>query len=258
MAFRDQQRKHELLFTHPNRKVGGPLRVSVRPNEIVWSYGLRTAKYPTYGGEVVQILSCYFDDMTISGNVGSYRELERIYKWFIEYIQLATQGERGAGSYDTRPVVMKYPERGWTFRIYPRALPGFKIGRDVVAPEWKMTAAVAEPDQQFKLKTLDHAQKKLVESEGDVKLFGKVTGDIGFEEGDPFRDPLAGGSKTARKRNRQEPFRNDYQKISDFYNNLIPSYLANDFDDLAADYSKPAYTAGGRSQSTATQQNQAR
>jgi hypothetical protein len=63
-----------LIFEHPSAE--GPLSVHVNPNQIEWSYGLNTANYPTYGGEVIQILSTFIDDMTVQGNVTTYhREL---------------------------------------------------------------------------------------------------------------------------------------------------------------------------------------
>ena len=42
----------KLKFSHPKMD---DLFVPVKPNEISWSYGLNTANYSTYGGEVIQI-----------------------------------------------------------------------------------------------------------------------------------------------------------------------------------------------------------
>lgn len=230
-----------VLFSHPSAKVRAPLKVHVKPNQIEWTYGLNTQNYPTYGGEVIQILSCYIDDLTVAGNVTSYREMEKIYKWFIEYIQLATAGKRGRGSYDTRPVIMKYPERGWTFHIYPKSLPSFKYGRDIVAPEWTMTAAIAEPDQDFKLKVLDKALQEAAEAQGDFKLFGSVTADMGFNASNPFSDPDAQPKADKQLKKHPNTGANDYGDLADWYNNLLPSYLNGDFRDISADYSRPSF-----------------
>jgi hypothetical protein len=40
---------------------------------VAWGYTLNTANFPTYAGEVVQILSCYVEDLEITGVVQTYR-----------------------------------------------------------------------------------------------------------------------------------------------------------------------------------------
>lgn len=227
---------NELIFTHPSPKLKHRrLTVSIKPDQITWAYGLNTANYPTYGGEVVQILSCYIEDMMIAGTTRKYRELEQIYRFFIDYIQIATQGRRGTGSFDPRPIKMFYPERNWTFDIHPKKLPGFRYGRDIVAPQWTMLAAVAEPDQDLKAKIIDKAYAEAIQSDGHFKLFGRVTGDIGYETDDPFRTPFVTKKKPG------SAARNAYGDLGDFYNHLIPAYLQGNFDDLAANYSRPTF-----------------
>lgn len=231
----------QLIFTHPSKNVGS-LTLNVKPDEITWAYGLNVQSYPTYGGEVVQILSCYIEDLTVKGTARNYRQLESIYKWFIQYIQHATQ----KGEFDVRPVTMFYPERGWKFKLYPKQLPSFKYGRDVVAPEWTMTAAVVEPDPQLVDNILDAARIQALGKQ-NVELFGKATGNIGFEPDDPFSSP-DGDTPEARKKAGFAK-RSNYD-LGDWFNNLIPSYLNNDFKDLSADYSRPTgfpSSAGGSS-----------
>lgn len=226
----------KLTFTHP-KLASEPLGVQVNPNQIEWSYGLNVANYPTYGGEVIQILSAYIDDMTISGNVETYAQAERIYSWFITYIQVATVGT-GSGRFNVQPVQMSYPERGWTFNIYPTSVPGFKYGRDVVAPEWTLTAAVVDPAQDL----LDKIVGKAAEEE-DLRLFGKATGNIGYEAHDPFSDPEGGegerGKKNAERFLNGAKVKGGFKALADDYNKLLPAYLEGDFSDLTADYSRP-------------------
>lgn len=230
----------ELIFTHPKMS-GNALKVRTKPDSIFWGYGLNTANYPTYGGEVVQILSCYIDDLTVKGMVGTYAELEKIYSWFITFMHLATQGEKGHGSYNTDPVVMHYPERGWTFDIIPKSLPGFKYGRDVVAPEWTMIAAVKEPDEKFKSLLLQNVEEEIRKSEqfGEKELFGKVTAGIGYSKTNPFQNPDAQVVK--KEKEKQQDTLGD---LADWFNNLIPAYLDNDFSSIEGDYSKPVYLDG--------------
>lgn len=228
--------KAQVIFSHPAVSSQlGDLVVYLRPDEIVWAYGLNTANFPTYGGEVVQILSMYFDDMTISGTTRSYQEMEDIYRWFLTYIQTATAGVKGDSPFDQRPVSFSYPHRGWQFDIIPKALPGFQYGRDVVAPTWQVVAAVAEPDGELKDIILDDASFEALTT-GDVEPFGTVTAEIGYKQDNPFSAPT--------NDNFQSPeFKQEQGDIADFFNKLIPSYLSGEFSAIEAG-SKPALAGG--------------
>lgn len=231
----------KIQFHHPD--VPTDLFVAVKPNQIEWDYGLNVANFPTYGGEVVQILSAYIEDMTITGNVRTYEEIEEIYSWFIKYIQLATVGETGTGRYNVKPVTMSYFERGWTFNIYPTGMPGFKYGRDIVAPEWKLTAAVVDPAQDLVDQIVGTAAEEAASGGSGVELFGSATGEIGFEPHNPFSDPEGGtgelGEKNSKRFLKGQSVSGGFKKPADVYNELLPAYLEGNFEDLTADYSKP-------------------
>lgn len=217
-------------FSHPELS---DLIIAVNPNSIRWSYGLNTVSYPTYGGEVVQILSCYIDDMTIEGEVRTYKEAETIYGWFISYMQIATQGNSSVGSvnrFDTRPVTFTYLERDWTFTIYPKSLVKFAYGRDVVVPSWTVEAAVSEHDDDYSQTLIDSKLQEMMES-GGVEFFGTATANIGYKENNPFSGVL-------------EPGQEKSDELADSFNKLIPSYMQSDFSDLQANYSKPVIIAG--------------
>lgn len=230
-----EQQVAEILFTHPTLS---PLLVKVKPDEITWSYQLNTKNYPTYGGEVVQILSMAVGEMEIKGTVGTYKEMEQIYSWFISYMQNATQGRTKAINYDTRPVVMEYPYRQWKFSIYPMQLPGFRYGKDVVAPTWQLKAAVSEYNDNFKDAFMDSLQFAGEAKEGGFEPFGTTTAGIGYEENNKWSAMTAEQVKATKA--------DSIQEIVDYYSNLIPSYLQEDFSSLQPDYSKPA-SSGGKS-----------
>ena len=228
---------NQITFSHPavSSKLGD-LIIGVKPDQIVWSYGLNTANYSTYGGEVVQILSMYVEDMVINGTVGSYAELERIYTWFIAYMQEATQGHgstQGTG-YDTRPVKMTYHQRSWNFDIYPKALPGFRYGREVVAPVWTLTAAVSEFPENFEDSVLSNREFAGIASEGGFDPFGTVTAEIGFNDDNPFSRPDSATGKAINEKGLKDG--------GDWYGSLIKAYIDdNDWSSLSADYSIPKW-----------------
>jgi hypothetical protein len=177
---------HELMFEHPGI-TSGPLLVKVKPEQITWAYGLNTKNYSTFGGEVVQILSMYVDDLVVSGTVGTYKEIEAIYGWFINYMNIATQGHKSnAEGYDTRPVTMYYPHRQWKFSIYPKSMPGFRYGRDVVAPSWQLSAAVSEYPDSLENQIISNKMFAGEAKAGNFEVFGTATGAIGYNENNPW------------------------------------------------------------------------
>lgn len=230
-----------LIFSHP--AMDHDLGILVSPNEIEWSYGLNVANFPTYGGEVIQILSAYIEDMTISGNVESYRQLEDIYSWFIVYAQIATTGI-GTGKFNVEPVQMWYSPRSWHFQVYPTGAPGFKYSRETVAPEWTLKCSVVDPAQDAINAVMDQAAIEAATNKtGEPALFGKATGEIGFVEHNPFSDP-EGDEGELGKKNREkflggEKVKQGIEQLADNYNKLLPAYLEGNFEDLTADYSRP-------------------
>lgn len=220
---------NELIFKHES--ISRPLVIDIKPDQITWSYGLNTKSYPTFGGEVVQILSMYVGDMTISGTVRTYEQMEIIYKWFIEYMQNATQGRSSISrQYDTRPVTVEYPHRNWKFDIYPRDLPGFQYGKDVVAPTWQVIAAVSEYNDAVRDSVLSEQMFAGEALADGFDPFGTASGYIGYEENNPWSAPNT--NKTLRDE--------ETKKMEDHLINLIPSYLDGSFKDLESSYSKPA------------------
>src|SRR5271165_7674191 len=155
----------EVMFQHERVNGGAPLIIETGMDEVSWAYRLNIAKYPTYGGEVVQILSAFIDDMTLTGTVRTYSEAERIYSFFIEYMSIATQGPSENAKehehYEQVPMIMTYAPRNWRMEIQPLQLPGFMYSLETVAPKWALVAHVVD-------NTLDVKQlERLVISESE-------------------------------------------------------------------------------------------
>lgn len=236
----------ELIFKD-DQGDSSELRIGIKPDQIEWGYGLNTQVIPTYGGEVVQILSAYIENMNVTGQVRTYKKAEEIFEWFVQRIEGATQDGRFRHQSGVR---MTYPERGWTFRVLPLSIGPLKYGRDLVVPEWSATFHVVQPDQTFLELIVDEADEKLLAERMGIDgggLFGKATGNIGFDEFDAFRSPATTPEEKKRYDElyraivggEEEPLRYTKEDIGDWFNNLIPAYLEGDFSDLSADYSRP-------------------
>lgn len=198
----------------------GTLKIITGANNISWSYGLNTVTYPTYGGEVVQILSAYIEDMSISGDVNNYRMMEDIYVWFLTYLHLATQG----GKQREEPVTLWYPHREWVMKIRPKGLPGLRMARDVVAPTWQMTASIVEGDPDAEAFTL----------RGAVEGLKEIKADIGFDEENPFSSPTR--NKTSYNK---EATAGNLTVVSDWFEKIVESWANQDFSSLEAGSTPP-------------------
>lgn len=226
----------QVIFSHPNHPDPTPLSIDTGANEIRWGYGLNTQTYPTYGGEVVQILSAYTDNLRIGGDIKDYTQAEHIYKWFIQYFAIASQGV-GSPSFIETPVTFAYPRRGWTLKVQPLSLPQFAYGTEIVAPQWQMQANVVETDPRMDAFTLERATISGFN-------FDEIHAGIGYDDQNPFSDPAANPDiKTSTNKSDSGKFdpMPHLNQIADFYNSLLQSYLGGDFDPNSYQYlfSKP-------------------
>lgn len=234
-----------LSFEHPELGAGPVLDHGA--TEITWSYNMNAVTFPTYGGEVIQILSVNIGDLSMTGQFTSYKEMEDFYKWFINYMQVASQGRGGhqrpgISSYNQHPITFHYPHRGWQIEIMPTQLPGFQQGRDVVVPTWRLQAFVM--DAQDDVARIEDLIRDNIDLEGLAKEEASfnLTGKIGFIENNPWSNPFPDDEKTFDPDRTKEV----WGDIGDYYNKLIPSYLAGDFDTLTSGlYSKPAFYSIG-------------
>lgn len=212
-------------FSHPRI---GMLTIETGLDVANWGYNLNTAVFPTYGGEVVQILSVYIDDLQLSGSVATYSQCEAIYSYFASYFQIATQGrvtnpQPGQSSYNLDPVSFMYPERDWTFQIYPKSAPGFAYNWDAVTRQWQLVAHII--DDSPDLDPIKNAIKNQVIQQqltGFARINGEISPDSGNPETNPFQTYDQGALATSAA----------VQKNADYYNSLIPAYANGDFSAL--------------------------
>lgn len=226
---------HRVIFYHP---IVGTLTVHTGIDSIQWGYELNTVNFPTYGGEVVQILSCYVDDLNVRGTLRNYIEMEQTYQYFLNYIR----GASADGTRNETPMKFTYPHRGWDFDIFVTQAPGYRKARDLTAPEWQINAFVV--DQANDVESL----KELVIEEASIKAnigssdpnFDEnfsLQGKIYFTADNPFSDPFTDqGLKFAT--NQADALKN----ISNYYSSLLPSYVNGNFDAIFGSIgSQPAF-----------------
>ena len=240
---------HLVEFEHQDV---GTLRVWTGVDEIEWGYSLNVARWPTYGGEVIQILSCFVDDLSIMGSVQTYEDMEKVYTYFFQYMQIAAQGDSktvgatiGTTKQNQIPMTFRYPHRGWEIHVVPTGAPGMRKARDVVIPNWKVTCHVVDEEGDVdNIKDLILREVEIKEAIGskDTNFDANfdLKGEITFVDENPFSDPWTNkGTQFTRK---------DYwDSAADFYSQLLPSYLKGDFDAITGGMgSKPAFGASSQ------------
>lgn len=213
---------HPIIFRHESTP---PLVVWTGLDSISWGYSLNTANFATYAGEVVQILSCFVDDLSLQGTLRTYSELESVYTYFLQYIHLATQ----SGGFNQIPMTLEVPHREWSFKIVPKEAPGYRLSREVVAPEWRLNAFVSDEGDVQSLKNLiiQEAELKLATHSTDPNFdenFG-LEGKIKFIDKNPFSAPFTSKFEKADLASRTK-------EIGDWYQKLIPAYMKGDFGSI--------------------------
>ena len=220
---------HIVTFTHRD----DTLNIHTGLDNVSWGYGLNVQRYPTYGGEVVQVLSAYVDDLEVEGTLTNYQDMETTYKFFLTYIQRASAG----GSRDENPMTFTYPHRGWKFKIMVTEAPGYRKSRDLTVPNWRIRAHIA--DEEGDVETLSELIKTEAEIKRDIENpeenFG-LQGRIGFTDENPFSDPWTDHGEVYKPGTYMD-------KITDHFSKLLPSYLSGDFDAIFGGIgSRPAFS----------------
>lgn len=231
-----------LRFSHP---IIGDLELSTGLDTAAWGYTLNTMTYPTYGGEVVQILSCQIDDLNLAGTFRTYREMESFYTYMMRYMQVASQGLRGPRvpgktAYNQEAMKFLYPERGWNFLIMPTSAPGFRRGTEVVTPTWQMQAHVIDHTGDVEaledLIITENEIRSVVGADGSFSETFSLEGKIGYDPDNPFSDPF---TDVPPDFDLKKVMADEAEKIGDAYVQVIKQYLDKKFDAIMPDFSKP-------------------
>lgn len=251
-----KQNGKEVSFYHEDV---GKLVLYTGINDIEWGYKLNTASFPTYGGEVIQILGSSVEVMNIQGDLKTYKDMTDVYSFFFEYFQIATQGktgnaEKGKTRYNQKPMTFTYHERGWEFHIQPMSAPGFRIGREVVVPSWRISTHVEHfHGSDLKQEIANSAAlSQRVDPTGNYSAdksdysFFSLKADTGYVEGSPFTDPF--GSVDGAVTGKGNDASSVIKKNSEFYKQLLPSYMAGDFENLLYGFSSKPAAGNGASE----------
>jgi hypothetical protein len=143
----------------------GGLPFRLAPNQVSWTYTIKTNKTNTVGGRVVQAFGVVMSDITITGEFGvggipaQQEFLALVETWITNQIgTLSPTGEGlGQGIFNGSPLRFTLDLHNWDFQTYlvrytqPGGIQSVDIDPYVVSPQWTITLFVidasATPDQ---------------------------------------------------------------------------------------------------------------
>lgn len=241
----------DIKFSYTEGGSERTLIVSTGANSIYWGYSINANTIPTYGGEVVQILSCMITDINIEGECKNYLQMEDIYNYFVTYMQFASQGISGKETkFLGNPIRMSVPSRGWVLKIIPKVVPGFRIGTEVVAPEWKLVAQVFEDEGGASGSILSEIASKYYGTP-DITIDQAISqtttlSDIGYHPDSGFVNPSMSydDKNTKSKPNKFDgaALKKDYKKRGEAFHQIVQSYIDNTKEDAYGNLFKNSST----------------
>jgi hypothetical protein len=183
--------------------------------------------------------------LTLGGTVTTYSQLEAIYSYFANYMQIATQGPSATPdpntgtAYNVEPVVFTYPARDWNFQIYPLAAPGFSYNLETVTPQWQMQAHIIDDSPDFSIDSIKQAITNSALDQG-ITILNKMNGEISPSSGDPETDPFQTYDQSA------QALSTSVTQSGEYYNSLVSAYTQGDFSALTGGLgSGPANSPAG-------------
>lgn len=116
---------------------GKVFRFRTDPNTVRWNYKLNTAVEQTYGGRVVQLLSCTIEDLTVTADAG-LGGWDYVYQAAL-FMRDMLFDQRNGGVHG----VFEYAPRGWKLGVYAVNFP-FTDDVAAVRREYTLTFKVQE------------------------------------------------------------------------------------------------------------------
>ena len=112
----------------------------VSPTNMSWGYSMTTKKFDTYGGRVVQLLSCKIDDITLKGYVPcrgqetQFANMEEMEEQIRDLMDWQAENKK--------PIAFSFPALGWSGDVYITKYGDVSYSYDLVAATYTITMSV--------------------------------------------------------------------------------------------------------------------
>src|SRR5260370_19744182 len=120
---------------------GGPaIAFRIDPEQIGWNWQILTNRVDTIGGQVIQVIGAWLDDVTVEGSFGqdhstpdgeSWRQAEAFLKLITALMEFQSR-DSAQQSLTHVPAVFTYPLKGWRFQVYVKDFSDADGGGSVV------------------------------------------------------------------------------------------------------------------------------
>lgn len=108
---------------------GPSVRFRINPDQVDWSFKVKTAVIDTIGGRVVQVLGADLSDMVVRGRFGNRQEKDAYWKdaeaFLAQMRKIANYQANDAthsGSVMHQPAVFSFPAKDWSFDVYLKGI----------------------------------------------------------------------------------------------------------------------------------------
>lgn len=139
----------------------------VDPENISWSFGVKTKVTYTIGGKVVQVYGTQIGPMTLSGSfgLGGFEEQER-------FLKKMTALAKAQGEGTNKPYRFLFPQRNWDFKVFIRSVAtpdgslSMHVSPEIIDPRWVLTLHIVEENAGLKKIATDAYIARLSEGIG--------------------------------------------------------------------------------------------
>lgn len=129
---------------------GIPFRLD--PEQVSWSFQVKTSETQTIGGKVVQVYGVEFSDMVIRGSFGRGGWPEQT----LFLGRMKELAEAQTKDHTLPPSRFTYPPKGWDFKVYlkefrdPAGPSSIHMDPTVVNPQWQLTLFIVQDNLKLK------------------------------------------------------------------------------------------------------------
>ena len=138
----------------------GGFEFDVNPSTFSWGYTLNTWSKDTYGGRVVQILSCKLNDCTVQGYLpvskdpdNAYAEMEKFEAEMLDIMDWQARAKK--------PLKFSFPLLGWEGTVYLTQYGSVSYSYDVAAVTYTLGLSVDDGFEQIRQNITAEAQTSI-------------------------------------------------------------------------------------------------
>lgn len=138
----------------------GDVVFDVNPSTFSWGYSLETNSVDTYGGKVVQILSCSLQDCTVQGYLpvskdlnNAYAEMERFEKNILRLMKKQAD--------EKTPDKFDFPALGWSGTVYITQYGSVSYSYDLAAVTYTLQLSVDDGFSELRREIRGNAQASI-------------------------------------------------------------------------------------------------